>query len=471
MENKYKKLVKNTAVFTAGSFASKVLSFIIVPLYTYVLSTEEYGQIDIFLTSVNFIVPIISLQIQESMIRFLIGKDTDENTIVSNCLLVYMLTVPASIISVIVYHLVFKEMILSVLFGLSVLTTSFNNIFAHYLRSTGRNVAFAVKGIIETITILSLNILFLVVLKLGVKGYLISMLLAQTVGCFFIVFSGGLICKLNFRNIDILYLKNMLKFSIPLIPNSLMWWIMSAGDKYIINWAMGDGANGLYSLSLKIPTIVSLMYSFFFQAWQMSAIEEDSSKDRKAFYEDVYLITNLFLILLTAFITMMVNPIFHIMDPKFMPSWEYVPLLVLATGFNCQATFFGVVYTTTKKTKNVFLTTALGAVVNLITNIILIRRLGLHGVAIGTCMGYFVISIIRGKDVKKEVGMDFDLLRTTISVVIILVQIYITIVTGYCGMFVFGLVSLSSLVFLYRHETQMAIGIIRKMLFGNKPII
>lgn len=458
MEQKYSKLAKNTAIFAVGSFASKVFSFLIVPLYTYILSTEEYGQIDIFLTTINFLVPLISLQIQESMIRFLLGKEINEKTTVSNCLLVYMISIPVAIVSSIIYKQVYNDMVLGIFFGLLVLTYSFNNIFAHYLRAIQKNVAFTIKGIIETISILSLNVIFLVLLRQGVRGYLLSMLVAQLIGIIFLVFAGELIGKLSFKNRDKAVLKQMLLYSIPLIPNALMWWVMSAGDKYIINWVMGDSANGLYSLALKIPTVVSLLYAIFFQAWEMSAIEENNSDAKKIFYENVYCVTNAMLLLLSALITMMVNPLFHIMDRKFMPSWMYVPMLTLATAFNCQSSFFGVVYTTTKKTKNAFFTTALGAFVNLLVNFALIHSMGLHGVTIGTCAGYIVVSIVRGRDIKKEIGMSFDLRRTLVSVVIIIIQIIITVTTNYIGMFCSGAIALGALCLIYKTEvTKMAL--------------
>ena len=468
MEQRYSKLAKNTAIFAIGSFASKVLSFLIVPLYTYVLSTEEYGQIDLFLTTVNFLIPIITLQIQESMIRFLLGREINETTTISNCLIVYSFSLPVAVVSFFVYQNIYNDYLLSLLFSLFVLAYSFNSIFAHYLRAVNKNTAFSVKGIIETIAILSLNVLFLVVFKYGVKGYLLSMLLAQLAGILFLLKSGDLWNKLTIRNRDLVILKRMLLFSIPLIPNSLMWWVMSAGDKYIINWFLGDSANGLYSLSLKIPTIISLLYNIFFQAWQMSAIEEDNSTARKAFYEKIFCVTNAVLLLSSSMIIMTVKTIFQVMDEKFVPAWVYVPVLVFATIFNCQASFLGVVYTTTKNTKNAFFTTALGAVVNLGINLILVSGLGLHGVTIGTCAGYIVVSLVRGKDVKKEIGMSFDFFRTSIALVVVFAQIMITILTNTWLTYVSGVLSFAVLCFMYRIEVTGGFKMVGQILTRKK---
>ena len=209
-----------------------------------------------------------------------------------------------------------------------------------------RNIAYTIKGIVGTTVLLSLNVLFLVVFKHGMMGYLYSLLVSQIVGVLYLLIIGQLWNKLNFKSLDKDWLKKMLVFSIPLIPNSLMWWVMSAGDKYIINYFLGDSANGIYSLSLKIPTIITLFYSIFFQAWQMSAIEENNAEGRRQFYETVYKLTNALLAGMIACIIVGIKPLYVlIMSERFAPAWIYVPILAVATAFNCQSSFFGVVYT------------------------------------------------------------------------------------------------------------------------------
>lgn len=124
----------------------------------------------------------------------------------------------------------------------------------------------------------------------------------------------------------------ILKYSIPLVPNSLMWWIMAAGDKYIINYFLGDSANGIYSLALKIPQIINMVYSLFIQAWQMSAIEVESSEDKKGFYQNVFNVTSFGMVFITIGIVMLIKPVYvGVMSKEFAIAWEYVPLLSVST--------------------------------------------------------------------------------------------------------------------------------------------
>lgn len=428
MDAKYTKLVKNTAIFSIGEFANKILSFLIVPLYTYVLTTEEYGRIDLFMTSINFILPVITLQIQEAMLRFVLGKEIDQETASSNCWLVFLLGTVVSAAFFPGYYSLFQDRKLAVLFVIQVAATSFNDIFSSFLRAIGKVLEYTAKSVLVTIINLSCNVLFVLILRKGVYGYLYASLISQLFGIGYLMIVGKLYPMVNLKRVDRQALSNMVRYSIPMIPNTMMWWIMSAGDKYIINYYLGDGANGLFSLAQKIPAIISIFYSFFSQAWQMSSIEEHHSEDAQSFYQQVYNTTNAFLMLLVAGIVLFVKPLYTIvMSDQFAVAWAYVPALALATAFNCRASFFGVVYTTTKRTGKAFSTTAVGAVTNVFLNFVMIHFWGLHGVAVATALGYVAVVLMRARDAKPEMGIHFDLKRQLLSVAVIVLQIAATL--------------------------------------------
>lgn len=469
MESKYKKLAQNTAIFAIGSFGSKVLSSLIVPLYTYVLTTVEYGKIDLFTTSISLMLPFVTLLMQESLLRFVLGKEIRENVAVSNCWLIFVGGSALAIALFPLYKVAYGSTQLAIVFLLLLILNSFNQIFSQFLRAVGRNVAFMLDGVIITAVTLASNFTLLVGFHMGMMGYLYSAVLAQAVSAVFILFAGNLWEHISFRYCDFTLLKKMLKYSIPLIPNSMMWWIMSAGDKYIINYFLGDGANGLYSLASKLPTIVTMVYSLFFQAWQLSAIEEIGKTDEKAFYTNVYKVTNAMLMLMVTGIVLLVEPVYVlVMNEEFAPSWQYVPLLTIAMIFSCMASFFSVTYTNSMQTAKVFVTTALGAVVNIACNMLLIRPLGLHGVAIGTAVGYLVVAVIRGRASYKETGADFDLGRTIISIVLLLVQSAAVILMGGLWGYLVAVLCVLAEMFLYRKEIFMILNMVWRMVFNKK---
>lgn len=428
MDSKYKKLIKNTAILSIGEFANKILHFLIIPLYSYVLTTEEYGQIDLFTTSITMLLPVMTLQIQEGLLRFVLGKETTKEKAVGNCWLIYLAGSAFVLLLFPAYVVAYRSVERAAIFVALVLMGGFNTIFIHYLRITDRMVEYAAKGVLATFVNLLFNVLFVLVLRLGVDGYLYAMLISRFFGVCYLLLICDLRQYLHLRYADKQLLGQMLKYSIPLIPNTMMWWVMSSGDKYVINYFMGDSANGIYSMALKLPTILTLLYSFFSQAWQMLAIEEHGAADRKEFYERIYKMTNALLLLMVSAVILLVRPLYEIiLHERFAPAWEYVPMLSLSMVFSCQSRFFGVVYTTTKKTHKAFITTVWGAVVNLLFNFILIKPLGLHGVAIGTCLGYMAVVLIRGRDMRKEIRFSFDLKRLAVSFIIILIQIMINL--------------------------------------------
>lgn len=461
LEKKYSKLAKNTALFVIGNFSSKILTFLIVPLYTYVLTTEEYGRIDLFSTTISFMLPIITLSIQEAMIRYILGNEMERDVVISNCWCIYVVGVIVSLLFYPIYKMYFKTSELSILFVITLIEQSFFSMFSHYLRCVGKNIAYTISGILATVSILVSNLFLLLVLKWGMAGYLYSGIISLTITNLYIIIVGGLWKKLSFKCVKIDLLKKMILFSAPLIPNSLMWWIMSAGDKYIINYFLDDSANGLYSLALKVPTVISMFCSIFFQAWQMSAIEENNSERRKQFYEEVFKLTNALLMCLMTCIIMGIKPLYVlVMNEKFAKAWIYVPFLCLGTAFSCQSSFFGVVYMTSEKTSKAFITTALGALMNLLFNFIFIMPFGLQGVAIGTCLGYVVVCFVRARDVKKEIQMEFDLTRTVSAVVIVIMQGTITMLGSNLVILGIGIISVLLIFLLYRTELVMILKVI-----------
>lgn len=418
-KKKYVHLLKNTIIFGIGTFGSKVLQFLIVPLYTYFLTTEEYGKIDIFATTISLALPFVTLLVQESIIRFLTAKEINDKEAVNSGMIVFLVSIILGALITPLYALIFEKEY-TILFFICLILNSFVAIFQNYLKACGKVMDFTTCGLINTFSFLITNVLMLVVFKLGIVGYLYSMIISQIFSAIYILVRGQIIGKISLIKIDFSVIKSLLIFSIPLIPNNLMWWIMNAGDKYIINYFLGDSCNGLYSISIKLATIVTTMFNIFMQAWQLSAIEENDSKEHARFYSKVYSNMMALLLLLVSIILMFNRPLFSIFISKnFFDAHLYSPLLCVATVINCMSTFFGVTYLVSKTTGKAFSTTVIGAIVNVFANLLLIKPLGLTGVVFGTIIGYIIVLIIRIRDTTEYISMNFDVIRTTLGLVVI----------------------------------------------------
>lgn len=462
---KYTHLLKNTLVFGIGTFGSKVLQFFIVPLYTYVLTTEEYGKIDIFATTISLVLPFITFLIQESIIRFLTSNEIEKDDAINSGMIIFLNSVILSLFLTSLYMYIFDKEY-AVIFFVCLVLNSFVAIFQNYLKACGQVADFTICGIINTGVFLASNIVMLLVFRLGIIGYLCSMIISQLASAIFIIARGKIFKKISFNRKSFKLLNKLLKFSIPLIPNNLMWWIMNAGDKYVINYFLGNSANGLYSISIKLATIITTLFGIFMQAWQLSAIEENGKEKQAEFYSKVY--SNMMLLLLeTSAVILIVNrPIFSlIIGDQFFEAHLYSPLLCVATVINCISTFLGVTYLVSKSTSKAFTTTVVGAITNVIANILLIKVFGLGGVALGTIIGYVVVMLIRMRDTVKYVHMDLDIIRTLIGILLLLsaaiVYMFVSFGISICiGIVTFGLVALLyknnivSLVFMVLRKTK-----------------
>lgn len=421
----YKKLLKNSGIFAIANLGSKLISILLVPYYTYVLSTSEYGTIDMIMTSASLILPLLTLNIFDATLRFSVKSKYNNSDIFSNSIIVIIL---GNIVFLLIYPILNRMLLLkgiTYLFYIIILMQSINSVIAQFVRGIGKVKNFALNGLINTIVLVTSNIILLSKFNMGIKGYLISVILSYLIATIYLIFSVRMWKYFSCNEIRWSLIKEMSLYSIPLIPNSLMWWIMNASDRYAINMFMGIAANGVYAVAYKIPTILNLLYSIFSQAWQLSAIEEGDSENKSEFYTNVFKILSILMLLATSFILIIIRPIIEIiLSTEYRESWKYVPFLLLAVVFTSFSSFLGTNYIAMKETKGVFKTSLVGGVLNIILNIILIPFIGINGAAISTMISFAVVWIMRIYDTKKFVIIKIDLKKMIYSLVIIFIQIF-----------------------------------------------
>lgn len=425
--NKYSKLLKNSLIFFIGNLGSKIISFVIVPFYTYVLSAAEYGTADLITTTVNLLAPFVMVGMNEAVLRFSVSREDSVEGIATNSL---MVVVAGCVLSWLLFPLFASVSIIGdnvALFLLLLTLTCFNNVFLQLLRGIGKNKAFALNGVITTFSMATANVVALTIFHFGVKGYLASMLIAQAVGALHIIVSCRLWELVAPKYIDWKLAKRMLVYCIPLIPNSLMWWIMSASDRYVVLYFVGAAANGIYNVSQKIPSIVNVVYSIFMQAWQISAIEERDSEDNVRFQSTVFRYIFVVLAVASSLIAASSYPVYtFLMDSSYVGSWQPVALLSLANLFSCIASFFGTTYVVTKQSKKAFSTTVIGAAANIVLTLALVPIMGIMGAATATAASYALIALVRYRDTCKMIKIAFHKAEVLMGLSIISIQVVIS---------------------------------------------
>lgn len=420
--NKYKNLAKNSGLFFIANFGSKIVTFLLVRFYTELLTTEEYGTLDLINTTVNLAIPIVTLCITEAVLRFSIDDIENRKKIFSLGLMVgiagnavFILTAP------LLYHIDFFKDNLFMLYLLTFANTLYF-VCAHFSRGIGKAHIFAMGGFLLTVLQVGLNILFLLGFSWGVKGYLLALIIAHIFTAAFIFYAAKLYKYIG-RSFDKTYLKSMLKYSLPLIPNSVFWWIMQSSDRYVITLMLSSADNGIYSVANKIPSIISTISNIFFQAWQLSSVDEAKSKDKDKFYSEIFNLTALVLICGSSLVMIVLQPIYKILvEESFYMGWQCTPFLMLSMVFSCFSSFFGTNYVAMKKTNGVFVTTLIGAVVNLSLSLIFTRFFGIRGTSLATAVGFGVTAAVRAFDTRKFAKISVKVRSFWLPLVIIIVQ-------------------------------------------------
>ncbi len=421
--NRYKKLLSNTVLFAIGTFSSKALVFLLMPLYTAVLSTEEYGTVDLIIQAGNLLLPLVSVGIINAIVRF--GLDSSVRK--SDVFTVGLTTVFFGFLVLLLFNPLLKKISYIseniILIYLFVLMSCLRSICHQFVRSMEMVKLYTVDGIFSTFTTIMFNILFLVVLKLGITGYVLATVCADFLSAFLLFLIARLYRYIRFKGIKKQIVFDMLKYAVPMIPNTMFWWITSASDRYIISFHLGNDVNGLYAAASKIPTIITLFSSIFMDAWQMSAVTEKGTIERNRFFTNVFG-TYQSLIFAVGSGLILCSKLFTkiMVAPSYYESWRFIPFLIMATSFSCLVSFLGSVYMVEKKSVLNFLTTAAGAVINIVLNLLLIPKLGANGAALATFASYFTVFLLRAVDTKRFVKIRFSSLKLALNTLLLLSQ-------------------------------------------------
>lgn len=423
---KVKELFKNMVFLTISQFGTKLLSFFLVPLYTSVLTTTEYGTYDLFNTTVGLLIPFLTLNIKESSLRFALDAGSDQKEIFSISLTSCAkaaLYASAMILINSIFHVStaiddFKWFVL-ILF----IANAFNGVITNFARGLDRLGDIAVSGVVCSATIITLNIITLLPLHMGLVGYFwanIIGMMTQSI-YLFIRFQGWK--YISFRHVNLELKAAMYQYSIPMIANSTAWWINSVSDRYVVVWFCGIAANGIYSVANKIPSIMDVFQSIFSQAWTLSVVKDFDSDDRNGFMSKTFSLYNCSMTLICSLLIIFSRIIARFLYAKdFFSAWEYVPFLLIASTLGALSGYIGGIFTALKASRIFAYSTLTGAIVNLILNFLLVRRIGALGAAISTGISYCVIFAMRMFFVKKVVKLRVNQKRNVINYGILFVQ-------------------------------------------------
>ena len=412
MGNNYIRLLKDTGIFALGSLGSKLILFLMVPLYTNCMTSAEYGTADLVFTVAQLVMPFVSVVIFDSVIRFGLARDERPADVLRVGLTVCGMGSAAALIAapfIGLYDAVSGwQWYLSVYVALAMVGSCLMN----YLKVMDRNRLFALLSVIQTLILALCNVVFLLYAGMGIRGYLLSTCIAALIPVVCPLVFGGAARDLMKSRFDKRLLKRMLEYSAPLILNNVSWWVVQSLDKLMLEAMAGAAALGIYTVATKIPSLINVATSIFSQAWGISSVKEMETTNSGRYYSNVLKALYTFVFGAAVVLIAIVRPFMAIyVGEGFGESWRYVPLLLVSAAFAAVASYYGSLYGALLKSVNNMLTTFLAAVVNAVINVLLIPTMGLWGAVIGTVVAYAVLMVARMADVARFVEIDVGLPR------------------------------------------------------------
>lgn len=429
--NKYKNLAFNTVIFAIGTFGSKILAIFLTRLYTTYMPSSILGNKELIEATAMFMIPVFSFSMVDAILRYGLDKDCSKRQVFSSsCViqgfgLVIMLLL-SPLFSMIPFIKGYTPWLM-----LYVCTSVFRLTCTSFIRTRGLVKLYAFDGILATLTLFIFNILFISTFQLGIKGFMIAIILSDLCSGIFLWKIAGLGKYFSISWADMDLAKKMVRFSLPLIPTAIMWTITGFSDRILIKYIdgpvgeTGDSAAGLYTAAAKVPNLISMISTLFFQAWNMSAITEHGNEGEGKFYGTVFSAYQSIMYIASAFLILLVQPVAKVIlnynvHPEYSQAYIYMPVLIMAVLMMSFNLFFSSIYTATQHTQNSFWTSLVSMILNVVFNIILIKRFGVQGAVAASFISYVVCYIIRVIDARRYIYFKIDHTKTIMNVSILL---------------------------------------------------
>ena len=454
--NDYKYLIKNIGILTVSNFATKFLSFFLLPLYTGILSTEEYGTFDLYSTSISLLYPMLSICISDSVIRFLLERNKDKESVilisakyVAVSIVAFLFLLEANVITNAVPALNTYK----IFFILMYIVTVLNSWLSGVARGQERIKDISLASIISSIGTILLNIIFLVWMKLGIVGYFLATILGTSMSIIYYVYVTNIFQSIHTVTKDYNLDKEMRKYGTGLMVNSISWGVNNSLDKYMVLYMCGIAANGLISVAYKLPTVLSMIQNLFEQAWVLSAVKKYNKEDADGFFVRTYNLYGFVMAIAASAIIMFTKILSALLFKKgFYEAWSMIPFFSIAVVFSAAAGFCGGVFAAQKRTDIISKTTFIGAIVNTILNAVLIFSFGVIGGAVATMISNAVVMIARLFYVKQQMNFQIRVVRDVLTYSILLFQTLILLLCNSKIQYVLQLLLLVLIVLLYNRE-------------------
>ena len=482
---KLKYLSKNIALFSISNFVSKILVFLLVPFYTNVLSTYEYGVADVIQVTLLLLVPMVTVNIGEAALRFGVEEEDNRFYIFKvGIKYVFRADICIALLCSIIYailnftqYLKKDELQRYILFFIILfMANALYEFLILYFQGCEAVEIIVIGSIVCTLITIGSNLIYLLVLKAGLNGYLISQILAFSLSSLLMLFIGRRFCiskddDYNEEQISSMEAK-MTAYGKPMIVYSTASWVNNAVDRYFVLYLCGAAVNGVYGVAYKIPAILMVFQRIFAQAWQLSATKSHKDENSSEFFSDMYKIYNSFMVIGCAALVLFVKVIASFMFRKdFYDAWRLVPPLLISVIFGALTGFIGSICLAYKDSKSMGRATAIGASVNVVLNLVLIPFFSAMGASIATAISYFTMSALALLFVSKHVDIKVSYIKNIISYILLVIESIIMILELHYHLVISAVIFIAIVLIYYRDFYEILSVLINKVVNKKKQNI
>ena len=459
MANTIKKLTQETLIYGVGNVITRLVTFLLLPLLTNLLSPREYGQITLIYVFLGFMNIIYHYGLDAAFMRYYssVESNDDKKPLFSTSLWLGVLTSTFFSILLIfsapqISSFLLGEIIYAHLFrfcAIILFLDSISHVPFALLRLQGRANYFVLIKLFNVLITLLCNIYFVVYKDCGLDGVFISVTIASAFTTFSVLLTSLRYIRFKFKNKIV---KSLLRFGLPFLPAGLSTIAMESLDRYLLSVLTNADTVGIYSVGYKLGIFMLLITTAFQYAWQPFFLKSGNHPESKALFATIFnyfmVVTTFAWLLITLFLPEIINfkiGKFWLIGPEFHEAKTIVPIILMAYLFQgAYLNFLPGIYFK-EKTHYIPLITGVGALVNLVINLILIPVYGMFGAAFATLIGHGTIAIVTFFVARRMFPVPYDwlkILRLTTSLFFTLLSAYLlnfTIMGRVLGLILFGL--------------------------------
>ena len=427
-KNNLVEFLKGSSILVISSMCLKAMNFFLLPLYTKYLPAESLGISDSVTNLTGLILPLFTLGLESAFSAFYFEKAEPErgkkvfSTLSTMFLLLGLLAASMSVFAKPLSELLFNgpqyQSIVVMAFG----SLAINLWYLPYsleLRMKNRMLAFGIANIAASLSMILLNILFVAVLQMKEQALVLSSLLSNGLQLLILFLFVRQVPKR--ADMDKKLLKDMLKFSLPLVPMSVLNWVLAISDRYVLLAYHGESVVGIYGIAMRFVTVLNVLISAVAMAYTTFAFQTREEEGAKRKYYYVFQTESLLLLGMCFTISFFGKEVIQLMssDPEYYAAAEPLRDLLFAQAIYAMSNVVGYGINFAKRSVYYLLSVSAGVALNLGLNLILIPEYGMKAAALTTLLGYLLVFLMVYHFSEKLYPCNYGVLRVAIVAVVL----------------------------------------------------